>query len=313
MYVDHYGQTWYKGNLHTHTTRSDGSQSPELIAARYRHAGYDFLSVTDHFNPNQSDTVSETVETPDFLLLAGTEYGTRFNSERDGIQRGGVIHIIGTGFTEPPEYRAGFTSQDIVDAIRQKDGLAIIAHPHWSRNLPEDVLAASGYDGIEVFNSLCERHFMRMGYAEVMVDQLACLGFPIPVIAADDTHGHNGLRTEEFGGFIMVQAGGLSRDNIVRAIRERRFFASQGPWVQAKIEGSHVYVECTPTVEVKVITNMLGAMGVGGQPMTGARFDMSKPSWSPVEPMYYRVEVIDEHGKKAWTHPVRVPAAEAKP
>ena len=36
------------GDLHLHTTLSDGNQEPELVAAMYRSHGYDFLAITDH-------------------------------------------------------------------------------------------------------------------------------------------------------------------------------------------------------------------------------------------------------------------------
>ena len=39
---------WYKGNLHTHTTNSDGELSPEDVISSYRKKGYDFLVITDH-------------------------------------------------------------------------------------------------------------------------------------------------------------------------------------------------------------------------------------------------------------------------
>ena len=38
----------FMGDLHLHTTLSDGSQEPELVAAMYRAHGYDFLAITDH-------------------------------------------------------------------------------------------------------------------------------------------------------------------------------------------------------------------------------------------------------------------------
>ena len=41
--------TFWKGNLHTHSTNSDGTRTPEEICAIYREAGYDFLALTDHF------------------------------------------------------------------------------------------------------------------------------------------------------------------------------------------------------------------------------------------------------------------------
>ena len=38
-----------KGNIHTHTNRSDGRLPPREVVERYRAAGYDFLAITDHF------------------------------------------------------------------------------------------------------------------------------------------------------------------------------------------------------------------------------------------------------------------------
>lgn len=39
---------WWRGNTHTHTLWSDGDGAPELVAAEYRDAGYDFLVLSDH-------------------------------------------------------------------------------------------------------------------------------------------------------------------------------------------------------------------------------------------------------------------------
>ncbi|OGF52584.1 MAG: hypothetical protein A2497_00505 [Candidatus Firestonebacteria bacterium RifOxyC12_full_39_7] len=40
---------WLKGNLHLHSTLSDGLKSPEELFKLYKAAGYDFLSLTDHW------------------------------------------------------------------------------------------------------------------------------------------------------------------------------------------------------------------------------------------------------------------------
>ena len=40
---------WWRGNLHTHSTVSDGKRPPEYVIAAYRDEGYDFISLTDHF------------------------------------------------------------------------------------------------------------------------------------------------------------------------------------------------------------------------------------------------------------------------
>ena len=42
------GKYPFIGDLHIHTTCSDGSQEPEVVCANYRKQGYDFIAVTDH-------------------------------------------------------------------------------------------------------------------------------------------------------------------------------------------------------------------------------------------------------------------------
>jgi PHP domain len=41
---------WLRGNLHAHTTFSDGVKDPAQLIAAYETLGYDFLAITDHEN-----------------------------------------------------------------------------------------------------------------------------------------------------------------------------------------------------------------------------------------------------------------------
>ena len=60
---------WYRGNVHAHTTISDGTKSPEELVKLYKEAGYDFLSITDH------SVVAKVghLASRDFLLIPGEE------------------------------------------------------------------------------------------------------------------------------------------------------------------------------------------------------------------------------------------------
>ena len=89
MYLDDYGRKWFKGNLHTHTTVSDGSKSPDEVAAIYRAAGYDFLAFTDHWHPSKPSMQDG------LLLLPGCEYDVG-TSVVDGL-----YHIISIGAQHP--------------------------------------------------------------------------------------------------------------------------------------------------------------------------------------------------------------------
>ena len=39
---------WYKGNLHSHTTNSDGAWTPDEAVEHYKANGYAFLCLSDH-------------------------------------------------------------------------------------------------------------------------------------------------------------------------------------------------------------------------------------------------------------------------
>src|SRR5688572_30315539 len=40
--------TWYRGNLHTHSLWTDGTDFPEMIADWYKAHGYNFIAITEH-------------------------------------------------------------------------------------------------------------------------------------------------------------------------------------------------------------------------------------------------------------------------
>ena len=63
-----------KGNLHTHTTFSDGRLPAEDVVARYRDLGYDFLAITDHEDRIDDDYWFRLPPGDDrMLVLAGVE------------------------------------------------------------------------------------------------------------------------------------------------------------------------------------------------------------------------------------------------
>ena len=60
---------YYKANLHTHSTVSDGKLTPEEVKAEYKKLGYSILALTDH-----SVIVNhQHLNDPDFLMLTGAE------------------------------------------------------------------------------------------------------------------------------------------------------------------------------------------------------------------------------------------------
>ena len=87
--------TWYRGNLHTHSSRSDARLTPAEVVEFYRTNGYDFIGLTDHLiyaNPADWEAHSE------FLVIPGIE-----NHGED--PESGVYHLVGLGGNMAPATR----------------------------------------------------------------------------------------------------------------------------------------------------------------------------------------------------------------
>jgi len=74
-----------KGNLHAHTTFSDGRLTVEEVVSRYRDIGYDFLAITDHEDLIQPDYwVSLPPSDDKIIIFPGVELDYRPLSQHIG-------------------------------------------------------------------------------------------------------------------------------------------------------------------------------------------------------------------------------------
>jgi predicted metal-dependent phosphoesterase TrpH len=68
------GRFW-RGNLHTHSTASDGHLAPAALCDFYRSAGYDFLAISDHFLQRYGYPLTDVSadDAADFVTLRAAE------------------------------------------------------------------------------------------------------------------------------------------------------------------------------------------------------------------------------------------------
>jgi len=81
-YADAAG-SWWKGNTHTHTFRSDGRALPEEAYALYRRAGYNFLVLTDHNTDLEDAKASVSIDARAVARYEKTFPGRRFDAVKD--------------------------------------------------------------------------------------------------------------------------------------------------------------------------------------------------------------------------------------
>ena len=133
----------YNGNIHIHSTHSDGASPIAQIAKEAALAGLNFIIVTDH---NIVPLADEGFY-DDVLVLCGTEV----NASKHHYLALNVHKTIPPNDSNP---------QEVIDAVNAQDGLGFIAHPYEvgsplvlkGKTYPWTDWDVTGIAGIEVWN-----------------------------------------------------------------------------------------------------------------------------------------------------------------
>lgn len=277
------GITWYKGNLHTHTTLSDGVYPPEETAAVYRDAGYHFIAITDHLK------YYDGWSGPDFIVLDGIE------CHDNEYKPGRVCHITGVGLSSPPpDLPAGTSPQRIMDTLKEHGAFVTLAHPAWSLMHHQDTLELTGYDAVEIYSGISHTYAGR-GMSDGYTDVLAAAGrFPL-LTAVDDSHFHD---RDALLGYVMVNAPALTRESLLDSLRRGRFYASNGPSIrQIRIGEGRILVECdTDMAHIRFMSNaQWSRYRVMDGPIRTAEYKLMSHE------RYIRIECEDFEGRTAWS------------
>lgn len=277
---------WLKGNLHMHTTRSDGIKAPADAIAVYQQAGYDFVALTDHYRFSGGGMEGET------LILSGAEYDS---VSAEGLE---VFHIVCAGAQEDPGVLRTDTVQQTIDKINASGGIAILAHPQWSLQTLGGVLPLKGLAGLEIYNSVSAPPMNCRPDSSYFSDLLSARGKYMGCMAADDCHPYT---FEACKSWIMVNTGDKSREGILAAIKDGGYYATQGPGIFAvSTDGCKIHVECSPVKTAIFFTNLPWSSNrVLEGDITAFDYEMTG------QESFVRVQIIDEAGGSAWLSPIR--------
>lgn len=279
-----------KGNLHTHTTESDGRLSPQQAVDLYRDNGYSFLALTDHNRLTRTDHL----DTAGLAMLPGMEL------HQGQGELGQVHHLVAIGMETPIEVPETSSLQAAMTYISARCKFAFIAHPYWTSLTLRDILGVKGHIGIEVFNTTCERGIGR-GNSGVYWDQLLAQGERPLGFAVDDCHMHC---DDALGGWVQLKCPSLEPESLISALMAGHFYASSGPSIEdVAISGESITVRCSPCQAVHIISPAPGcgvsSLATHGDTGPFEEITLPLPAGWPV----FRVECVDPRGQKAWTNP----------
>ena len=289
------GRFW-KGNLHTHSTRSDGRKSPQEVCRLYAQAGYDFIALTDHFLEQYSYPITDTrpFRSAEFTTILGAELHT------GAIENGSVWHIVAAGlptdFAPPAAEESG---AQIAARAMQAGAFVGIAHPHWYTLTEADIQALGPAHAVEIYNGVAADANDRPE-SWYILDILLDRRQRYFAYAADDAH-FTPSRHDFRRGWVHVKAEELSPDALLDALKSGAFYSSTGPQIYdiAPGPGKQLTVHCSPAERIFLTGVGSASQPAWGNGLTSAEFDLSE--W---DSHYCRVTVRDRRGGRAWSNPI---------
>jgi len=295
---------FYRGNLHTHCTRSDGRLDVAEVCRRYKAEGYDFLALTDHFVGLFKYPITDTRPFRDdnFTTIIGAELHS------GAMGDGSLWHILAVGlpFDFAPSNSPFFVASDDQEtgpevAQRAVDAGAFvaIAHPEWSGLTEADAASVTAAHAVEIYNHGCEVESDR-GRGLHTADILSRSGRKMSFIATDDAHfGHGEL--DAFGGWVMVKSTENTPDALLAALKDGAMYASTGPdFIDIELDERFVYVKCSGVSAIILQDVSSTTEGVFGDGLTEAKLPLNRMNDSPC----VRVTLIDGNNKRAWSNPI---------
>ena len=304
---------WFKGNLHTHTNKSDGDSSPETVVDWYSNNKYDFLVLSDHNHL----TILDSDQTK-LLLIPGEEITLNLPY---------TIHVNAIGIKKviEPTIRPTKvkTLQANIDNIINSGGLAEINHPNfrWALN-EKDLVQIRGAHFIEVFNGNYNTHNYGGGgkkSVEEMWDEMLSKKIKIWGVAVDDSHHFK----EEFAphrhnpgrGWVEVFSKDLSEKNILDSMRNGNFYFSNGvkfknisfnkEKIELSISGDYFNKGLSNSLvtDSKYTTQLISNDGEIIEEVDGksVKFNLIKNTQKYT---YFRTKTISSTGSIGWTQPI---------
>ena len=292
---------FYKANLHSRSSLSDGRLSPEELKRLYKENGYSVLAITDNEPKPYAELCDE-----DFTVLSGFDFGARDKTVAGAPTKSCTFTAISLSDTPKgvAKFDAEYGSEKVNSFISEykKNGYFVTYdHPIRSLEVAPDFLKYEKLDAIEIMNysSLVEGYDEYNSFAYDLFlryeNRMFC-------IATDGNRNERPLtseRSDSLGAFTMIDAESPSYSDIAKSLSEGKFYASEGPEIKALwIKGDYLSIRCSPADRIIISAGRRAVRSFyanENEPLTAATFRIYP------QDTFVRILVIDKEGKKAYT------------
>jgi len=306
--------SFYKANLHCHTTLSDGKMTPQEVKDYYLKNGYNIVAFTDH----SKYVYHKQLLSEDFLPIAGFEAAWTCLDPDTKNLKFKLCHINflasdpenAVVIPESAAYDIGVLNRYISD-MKKLGWVCTLNHPGWSLQTSEEINALTGLDGFEVYNhgsQVNDNNGESQGYWARYLNN----GSRAFAVAADDNHcgydenGVVGPGDNTLGGYICISMPKLTYGNFIDAFKNGHFYASTGVEIKELYideDTDELVVSCSPVRQIIVKgVHTVPAVRLDGyeNDYTYARIPMT--SIRGKEP-FFRLELRTTTGKTAYSQP----------
>ena len=283
-----------KGELHIHTTRSDGRRTPEETIQIYYDKGFDFLSLTDHRTYNFKDYRPDLPIT----IIPGMEHDCAYMYH--------CYHVVCLGkdveenrYVQDEKLESPWIMEEEelvkwLEPIAENGNISIYCHPEWSMTPAAFFENRTEHFAMEIWNS-GSAVYNGVDKNAAYWDELLGQGKVIYGVATDDAH-----KVREMGlGWVMVNAEN-DVDSILEALKNGAFYSSSGPEIyDFYVEDGIAVVKCSPAAKIRLLSDMFlpDVRRAEEEELTQATFRVAGQD-------YVRAEVYDAEGRCAWTNPI---------
>jgi hypothetical protein len=300
-----------KGNIHTHTSWSDGDSLPDVVYRWYRDHGYSFLAVTDH-NTRTDPLLFKAIERKgSFVILPGEEVTMMGAGRQVHVNAICTTTAIGGHHAE----HQGESLAWAVEKIRAQGGVALVNHPNFDWSLTAaDVAQAQGAQLLEISSGHPWVHTdgdaTHLSH-EAIWDALLAQGAGFAGVAVDDAHHFRGAGTgrdraplaRPGRAWIQVFADAPDRAQICAALARGNLYASTGVAILHLTVKGDTYTVALGRADVTVeFVGKDGGILQSGPPATDGLATYRLVGTE----RYVRARITAPDGKRAWTQPSQV-------
>ncbi len=298
----------YKGNMHSHSTCSDGRYTVQELKEAYKARGYSVFAFSDHTTVIDHSELDDE----DFLTLSSCEIAfSQPGKEPFQVRQSCHFNLIARNQHDFVQIKDGgeYSFEHMNEVLKEasENGYIVnINHPNWSLLSEDDFLRFENVTGMEVTNTITANYGGALSYSFDLYLNALRKGKKWIPLGGDDNHSFNKPfehpLNDSFGSITYFCAPALTYADIIEALDRGNVYCSQSPEIKELYidEEDVVHIVTSPAAIITMNSDKRYtrcALGKENAPVTSGAFKLDRSAFDS----FIVFNVVDEKGLRATT------------